>query len=1085
MHDLSRVLDPSRSAVVVSCAGSGKTWLLISRILRALLDGVRPEEILAITFTRKATGEIFERVRERLREFETVPEDRLRKLLEEIHADTGRGTVKLARNLGRKFLLSEKGMTIRTFHGWFQRLLRSRPWLPDAQHAGEITANDQLILEDAWDLLMSRADRNDPAGKALLDLLEHNNYRLASVKTVLKDLINRRELWMLHTRGCEDPVEIAASGFERLCGINPKATPISDLHADSGFRLLLNRCTEAAAENSLKTLAPLRDPRLKPDGNVSADEFWTMLRKIFLTQEDKPRRDIVKLTALKSLHEDGTLNRIQARIAETRKTETDLWAARLNRLALRIAVGWFTAYEEIKESRRMMDHSDLEVQTWNLLTADNENAVAMQHKMGQAYRHILVDEFQDTSPLQWDILRSWLDSSLEAGIPPKVFIVGDPKQSIYRFRGGDPMLLQRARDYLESNYGAETLSVNVTRRCSPSVVRLVNHVFSCIGERISGFESHSAFRDDLPGRIEILPKVIRPEKKGRPETGSLRNPLQTAPEDREESTGETETVARRIAEIKAEWKPVDKTSGKPRPCGWDDIMVLYAQKTRLAVLERALRKRNIPCATRRSNPLLSLECQDMAALMAFIINPSDSLALAHTLRSPAFGVDTQELASIAILGDKRPLWLGLRDSKDPSPRLERARKKLVEWRGHYLRHPMPAHDFLSHVYHDGEVLERYRMAVDPDIQLQVQTNLVHLLHLPLALDQGRHPQLPLFLREFRRLCSSAAPEMYDAPMKGQVALLSIHSAKGLERPFVLVFDSLREQRHFGDKSRAGRLYWEWPKDAKKPTMVAFGFGTPEKLPERLRGLSESSKASEEREWLNMLYIALTRASQAVVFSGTESERGVSKPELNWYELALRSAEQMGAQKDGRNALVLGDSLEHSATAVPKEEEDIGADAENWEMPVSIGTQRDRQPPQGRRGELLHALMSIRMSGIRDRDVACKALSIDDSQFGELWDVSEKIQEAESLRRFFDPERSGRHASEVAIVGSDGKRRRIDLLVELEDELWILDFKTGNIKAKLNEYREQLESYRASLCKLCPGKTIRCGLVSEEGVLTAL
>lgn len=1099
--NLGQILDPRNSAVVTSCAGSGKTWMLIARIMRALLAGARPEEILAITFTRKATGEIRERVHEKLKEFETADDTELARLLEEIRAGTDTATLRRARALRRECLLSERDMSIKTFHGWFHTLLRSQPWLPVARPYNDIIENDRLVIEDAWGLLMEKTSREKPTGKALLELLEEHDYALKSIKEVLRNLIDKRMLWMLHTRGVSDPVEQAAAIFEEANGVDFNADPVGDLRRDKGFIECVARvCDAVEAGGTRREQEKYVREELLPDENMTDDDFFTALKQAFLTRLGEPLK--MSTAVFQPLHEDGTIDKVHDGIAEAVEVAAGIRAARFNRRALRVAAAWLEEYERFKDDNRQCDNNDLEVDTWKLLTEGSVNAITLQYKMDRTYRHILIDEFQDTSPLQWEVLRTWLDTSKDAGPdhkPPKVFVIGDPKQSIYRFRGGNPLLLGRAREYLEEHYGGQYSSKNETRRCSPIVISLVNQIFGKdrrAKEIMEGFETHSAHNKELPGRIEILPLSFRetPEKREKPGPDiPLRNPLTQPPKDRETSDEEAQAVAERVLEAKRTWQ-VTK-DGVRRPCEWDDIMLLYAQRTNLSQFEKELRALGVPCAVAgRESALQSLECEDVIALMTFIVNPSANLALAQTLRSPIFGITEDELVKIAHRALGHHLWSGLTQSKDKelAGRLLFARDRLRTWRSRYLGEPMPVHDFLSHLYQSGEILERYACAVPDSLQSQVRDNLLRLLHLSLALGRGRHPQLPMFLREIRRHRKQRPSGLNDLPIKGNVALLSIHAAKGLERPFVFVVDAMREQRHFGGKIGAGDLLHDWPKGSDHPTLVALA---PSKhKTAKVRKLLERTKNEEMREWFNMLYIAITRASQAVVFSGTASKGrdGRTDAETRWYRFAREATTELmsagsEAPVDEEGHLCFGDDLTLMESAVPapaKEKKKRAATREpgGQHQRKTVGKPHKDTDEAELRGKLFHSLMTLRILGVGDPKVAADAVAVRKDVFDDMWERTGEVFEAKVLRRFFDPGESVNRTCETSLLGADGKVRRLDYLVEFEDEIWILDFKTGEIGPRMEKYREQLGTYRDCVAGLRKDKPVRCAIVSERAEL---
>jgi len=1099
-----RALDPERSFVVVSCAGSGKTWMLISRIVRALLAGARPEDILAITFTRKATAEIEERVRAQLALFANADDERLGELLGEIGArDTPKARAR-AHEIHKAFLLSDRGMTIRTFDSWFQQLLRSGPWLPDARRAPKLSDNPKIVLKDAWESLMSESDPDGPFGRAMIDLMRENHLQIESVKKVLEKLIDRRDLWMLYAAQ-EDPLERACDDFDERAGAGHKSDPIAQLLGSKEFVEGMRALSEVGLGDPKERSTCIEvGERLKEalDGDMDARDRYQKLIAALHTDAGKLRAAVDKI-----LHLIEETPDIMQAIDELRRTDERLKAneaSKFNRRALTAATAWLGRYQKEKEDRGEDDYTDITIDAWRLITGEGDsekaraNAAALQYKMDRAYRHILVDEFQDTNPLQWEILRTWLVAVEQEEDRPQVFIVGDPKQSIYRFRGGDPNLLNVARDFLEKRWGAETIQIDETRRCAPKLVDAINRVF-IDGELIGDYSKHvpSEHNMDLPGRVELLlSDNVKPEKEQTEGEDGFRDPLTTPRREIFDSGEEARLVAKRLREVKRDWK-IRGEDGL-RPCRWDDIMVLYAQRTEADQLEAALRAEGIPCAAQRRGGLSSLECADVMAAMGFVINPANDMALLQVLRSPLFGASPEDLADLAMAQHRLSadsegkdtgltMWKTLLESASLSPRLDRARDLLGEWRKTYLTVPLPAHDFLSRLYSEGEALERYSLAVPEKLRARVRDNLVRLLHLALQLDKGRRPQLPLFLRTLKRMRQEAVesdPSAEDlAP--GEVELLTIHAAKGLERPVVFVFDTGRPFGKSRGQGAGGELYWDWPPDRDRPALVALGLSNKKMLPNLLTELSEREDEAKRQEWNNTLYVALTRASQAVVLSAEKDSNGDVK---GWSEHVCNALMALGVEGSvAGGTLRWGDDLTQGEIIDGATEQRSPARVPEPSH-TKIGEPKENQNPAQLRGELLHAILAMRLGAGDDPEIARKGIPAESrAQFEELWESSDKMLVPLRERGLLSPDT--RRACEVAISAAqddgESEQRRIDCLIEKDGELWVIDFKSGDMEAHMDEYREQLGRYREILLMAHPDAKIRCALVGESGEMAIL
>src|SRR5262245_3507041 len=233
----ARALAPAASVVIDACAGSGKTWLLVSRIVRLLLDGAAPSQILAITFTRKAAQEMATRLREWLRELATADEGKAREFLRqrEVPAREIEALLPRARSLFEQLLTHQPPITITTFHSWFLQLLRRAPL--DAGALGEVNLVEQTssLVDEAWQLFASRAQR-DP-GRAVARGLDQlfRACGLSNTQRVLTNLLYRRAEWWTYTHGQPDPVGYALQRIREGMRVTPDEDVAGNLYADDEF----------------------------------------------------------------------------------------------------------------------------------------------------------------------------------------------------------------------------------------------------------------------------------------------------------------------------------------------------------------------------------------------------------------------------------------------------------------------------------------------------------------------------------------------------------------------------------------------------------------------------------------------------------------------------------------------------------------------------------------------------------------------------------------------------------------------------------------------------------------------------------
>ena len=917
--DNRKALDPKQSVVVEACAGSGKTWLLVSRIVRLLLDGVAPSEILAITFTRRAAQEMQARLRDWLYELASRDDEFVREFLRqrEIKDAELEIMVPRARRLYQQFLLAQPSITISTFHGWFMQILQRAPLNAGVPASMQLMERAAALRDEAWqefvDSLRAATDKQTAQYMQWL----FKEYGLHSTRTLLESFVNKRAEWWAYSQGQNDAAAWATGQLQNEFEVTDmEFDPVEDWGMCGNSEELLFAFTiQLAGNGTLPQQAravELEQAWSDIEPAARFDKVWLLL----FTQDGKPR----KLNATKKQDDAvfvATLQNLQASLQAARDEYDDIAALRMNRAVLHCGAALLEHYQTLKLRQQLLDFTDLEWQVCRMLN-QSDCAEYMQYKLDSRYRHVLLDEFQDTNPLQWQILQSWFTASKAVDRTPAVFVVGDPKQSIYRFRRADARLFDVVREFLVNNYAAVHLKKNETRRNAPAVLDSVNAVFEDLKE-YEGFEKHTAHQKSLAGFVDVLAlSSVYPQGVGRAVPAAeaatvtltedrevnhhavelkLRNPLIEAYPDREEGAREIEAAqfAERIAA--GSWQIVDE--GKQRLAEFSDIMVLVRRRTHLKVYEQALRRLSIPYLTSRRGGLLdTLEASDIQALLNFLITPFADLALAQALRTPIFSCSDDDLMFLAgsrfkaqgtrskeqvtrnkesESDDLAPCILHLVpdaswwqrmnhivEDGDGSPALQRAYRLLQGWM--LLADKLPVHDLLDRIYFEGDVKHRYSAAVPEVMAATVLANLQAFLEIALNVDAGRYPSLPGFLRELAELRKAADNE---SPDEGRVAqagnairIYTVHEAKGLEAPIVWLLDANAKP----PADSGYEVLVDWPTDATAPAHFSVYADKASRGIVREHYFEQEEKLAA-REDLNLLYVAMTRAKQFLIVSG--------------------------------------------------------------------------------------------------------------------------------------------------------------------------------------------------------------------------
>ncbi len=1086
-------LDPRRSVVVEACAGSGKTWLLVSRIVRLLLDGVPPSQILAITFTRKAAQEMRARLQEWLRDLALRDETWVRQFCAE------RGLVRLdeaglqrARRLCSEVMLAQPAITISTFHGWFMQVMQRAPLNSGVMQGMSLLERAGAAQEEAWEELLEQMRRQPDSARAQQMEWLFGECGLFGARKLLFNFLGKRAEWWAFTRGRGDAPAFALDNLRACLAVDMEFDAVADWGMRDGSEQLLFAFARQLAANGTDTQAKKAGGLEQAWTNHLPPARFDALQPLLFTRAGEPRsfKPTKKQEAESFLvARDALIDSVQ----QVRDTLAEQRAYRLNRAVLHCGAALLECYQVLKAKKQQMDFSDLEWQLCCLLQ-QSEHAETMQYKLDSRYRHVLLDEFQDTNPLQWQILRAWFDAAVAVDSQPTVFIVGDPKQSIYRFRRADARLFGVAREYLKQHFAAATLGNSLTRRNAQPVVDAVNAVFR---EQPDGFEfvEHQTHQKELPGHVLVLP--LAEAGYGKEEIAEdarlvLRDPLTTPRAEAEEGARRNEAAqfAKQLQTIVHEWQV--GAAGQTRSATYGDIMVLVRSRTHLALYEEALRERQIPFITSRRGGLLdTLEAEDVQALLTFLITPFADLALAQVLRSPIFACSDADLMALGIgnwdLGfcgsapvaengaakskiqaPKSSWWQRLQGLADPSPALRRAAELLQRWLG--LADKLPVHDLLDRLYFEGNVIARYRAVLAPELRAKVTANLHAMMEIALAVDAGRYPSLPRFLQELRELRDSGD----DAPDEGKlgstgdaVRIYTVHEAKGLEAPIVWLLDANAEKKG----REGGGVLLDWPTRETRP--LHFSMYTDQASRGRQRQpLFELEAAEQAREEMNLLYVAMTRAQQALIVSGNRGAREGNS--LTWH---ARIAAVAGAQHNPLcgNVSAAADSAAQTNPSQAKLR-DTGLPP-----PVPAGKRAAPSSAQQQRGIWLHGLLQHITGGATGKAELQQLLAIPAHAIDPLWQQAQQLVALPHLARFFDARQYRAACNEMSYINAAGEMKRIDRLVEFDDEVWVLDYKLGDSE-EMARYKAQMEEYRGAMRAVYADRKVRCALLFADGVL---
>ncbi len=1114
-----RAANPGRSVWVTASAGTGKTRVLASRIARLLLDGCKPHRILALTFTNAAAAEMADRVSRTMADWTVMRESLLEETLEDLTGEPPtKDRLDEARRRFAALLDDPIGLRAHTIHGFCQSLLRRFP--VEADVPPHFTLIDdrtqQELLDQASDTVLSREAGPEGLDREALEILA-DFVDLDKAQALAKALLREGDRLAVLPN---DPAELVA-GYERLLSLEPGQTEQAVIAAACAEDVVDGSGLAKAAEQMLTGSARyvehgqtiLNWLELPKDRRQTA---FTAYARVF------DRTDRSLLTNAMREAWPPALDVIDAERARTRavvEKANTVVIGRLSAALARFARAVGQTYARLKRQRAYLDYDDLIIEATKLLTRA-EARVWVLYKLDGGLDHILVDEAQDNSRAQWRIFRA-LAEELVGGLGAaadrdgptsrSLFIVGDPKQSIYRFQGAAPDAFQETQTWIGSQLtdapsddGLDSVELTTSFRSAEPILSFVDAVLTDQAMPDGAFPVLSSHRahdpSDKPGLVEIWP-LVRQAPKLKPEPWSLPDRYDVS-----------ERAEQRLAEGVAE--QIDGlTRDATAPVQAQDILVLIKKRSAFATtLINALKNRGIPVeGADRLSLTDELAVRDLLVLADFLLQREDDLALATVLRSPLIGLDEEQLFELAYDRGEHSLWDSLTDAATEDARLEQIHA--------YLAALLADVDFITPHSLFSAILSNPcpadavsgRRAMTARLGRPINDPVDELLSQSLAFEANHAPSLQSFQHWLR---------LSDEPLKrasgeqpAGVRVMTIHGAKGLEANTVILADV--DSRSQNDDA----LYWFEPADGG-PALPLWR-PVKELTCGLLEDRHESRQAEDEAEDMRLLYVALTRAEQRLFICGTgPADEKKDKPQ-RWYAYCARAMDRLDptrtrpfqAGDDDRwtgEAIryALREQLFSSHGKIEQEPPAPGADhwsrrrapaaeaqhiirPSRWESDVSEPAVLSPTSQEGqdrfRRGLIIHTLLE-RLPALPPHERQSIGQAYLSRPIHGLTDGQAEEYLAEALGVIDDPDFGPIFTPdalvEAPIVGQVGSRvinGQIDRMVIGTHEILIVDFKTNRppptqVDQTAPVYLRQMASYQAVLQQIYPDRAVKCALL---------
>ena len=1116
--------DPFAHAALSASAGTGKTHVLTARVLRLLLSGVRPESILCLTFTKAAAAEMANRIGARLAAWVRLKRPELWNDLEALGETPNHSLIESARKLFARVLDCPGGLRIQTIHAFAQSLLTAFPAearVPPGFQPIEGRAEQELVRRTLAELMADAEARGDEA-------------LIRDVQCLSRRLGEAGAIEYLQACACRGE---AMTGLGDRATIAPMVRSLMSLPEGSVEDYLAHHCGDDGFDCDL--LRAIADANRAWGTSTGAKIVETIEQWLAM---DPPARsaalpDIANIvfTAKGELKvvtkgqstADPDYDRHAQALAEC--VTGLLQVQRAAKLASDIAAGlragqaFAAAYTAAKRAAGVADFNDLIEWTRALLKQDGIGEW-VRYKLDRRVDHVLIDEAQDTNAAQWEIIRALVDEFFTGSSESEhrhrtLFMVGDFKQAIYGFQGSDPQsfhdaradfrnradeLSEAERDLEEQERRAlefRDLSIAASFRSAQGVLDVVDSVIETVGHGALALseppQRHIAHHRARPGEVELWKPFAIEDSADESDEGEER---WVSIRDRRYA----EALADRIKALIDE-APLLASTGRPLTPG--DILVLVRSRGELASLVvTRLFAAGVPVAgVDRLHLHEPLAVQDLLAAIKFAVQPDDDLSLACMLVSPLIGWDQDRLRDLAYGRDKVPLWRKLRERAGESADFGMAHDAL----GELLRiadYVTPSR-FLETVL-TGPMNGRRKLY--SRLGIAARDAVDELMNSALEFERNEVASLDRFLSWFSR--GSVAVQRDPGQPLNEVRVITVHGAKGLEAPVVILADAT------ADPARLGRT----------PITVDLELGSGlapllrPKKEERCAPFEEIILAEEKRdleEHMRLLYVALTRAADRLIVSGVmpkaKKDGSDPRPANSWHLIVEQGLARVGAEPVERawgNGLVYRSGAPARARRAKSKVAAPTPAVPNWALSPAPKEERPPRPlapsamaldddaalppsdhmrAAARRGTLIHSLLErlpeVAEGERRELSLAWLERSAgvaDAAAREEIADLVCAILSDPAYAHLFGPGSLGE--APLAATLPDGRvvAGTVDRLLVEDAQVSVLDFKTGRAPASEKDiptsHRAQMEAYAEALGVIFPGRRVRSALLYTAG-----
>ncbi len=1147
---------PTTSVFVSASAGSGKTSVLINRLLRLMLPhkdkqgyfhpGCSPDRILCLTFTNAAATEMTTRLQKELGQWATFSDDELNKRLEALEIPLSPETRNKARSLFTEVLDLPGGMRIGTIHAFCQSLLKRFPI--EAHLSPYFTLLDE---NDAEITLALQQCIEDTLGQIPKNIIEPLTNKTLGTFT-------KQALSLCRDIKAQPILELANTHPNNITHILCDALNISIPQTDDA---ILEQACHTVQEEALRQsfekiqqgtpTARERVPRLIKWLNLPLSERKAQWEDVWckklLTKKGTLHSNLIA-TKLEKECPDliDTIKKEAQRISDIEEQRRIGRLLTFSESFIRSIAPIAQRYHNQKASQGQLEYDDLIRHTRHLL--EHVGTSWVLYKLDGKIDHILVDEAQDTSPEQWKIIDHLTDEFFagkgarsEETPHRTIFAVGDYKQSIYSFQGADPQAFKDWKNHFhqrvkDAQLSWDTPKLETSFRSTPIILEFIDTVFSFSKAYQGVREDQEKIRHQaspiwdqqkhIEPRIELWP-LVSPDNNTEDKKIDPWN-LDKGASSRRPGKNAEQKLADALADYIQQLTQSHPHSLKPQ-----DILILVRKRSSfVSYLSYALKVKNIPVTNLTRACLIDqIALQDLMTLCEALLLPQDDLTLACVLTSPLGGLSDESLMRLAIdRPDNQDLWSTLKERHSQEEDWTRAWNFLdtLFSKVDYLSPHALLSLALGFLGGQARLLARLgQSAIEP---------IDELLTTALQYQDKNPPSLQGFIYWLK---NSQKEIKYKASTEGQsVRIMTVHSAKGLEAPLVILPDTMSTP----SSNKRDTLRWiSYPNHSSETNDLKIPVYASEDEAEslnKIREVIETKKIKEQEEYNRLLYVALTRARDRLVICGFNKSTP-KETDPSWYDHCQRAFQELETQKKTQkrsafngapdwlnsidvfeeNNIPQKNNPEHDPTPFsplptwigyapdwkptpPKQEEnslhtltpsrsesDSSASSAYARSPLEIATITPARARAAalRRGTLVHELLQFLPNLPIDQQENVARQYLERPIHGFERDTARSLaKNLISVIRMPElaPLFTQKGKAEQPLAGIVNGRvivGQVDRLCILPDRVIVCDFKTGrhiprDVHKTPVDYLRQMAAYRTLLQQLWPHKTIDCVLV---------